>query len=158
MPQRKAALRRLSYGVYVLSARREDESGVFTQSAMTVRQVSQVSTRPLCVSVSVAKRRHTHDFLGVGGAFALSILGRGQELLGGHFGLSSGRDRDKFAGLDWTSGQSGAPILKECCAFLECRIIGAHEVGNSTLFIGEVIHAETFDNTPLLYRESDYFG
>jgi len=155
MPQRRAALRRLTYGVYVLAAQREIDSEI-ERSAMTVRMVSQVSTRPLYVSVAVARRRRTHDFLQVGGAFALSILAQGQELLGGHFGLRSGGD--KFAGLEWTSGESGAPILKECCAFLECRIIGAHLVGNSTLFIGEVIHAQTFDNAPLPYRESDYFG
>lgn len=151
--QMRQALRRLSYGVYVVSARRGDEL-----NALTLRMVSQVSQRPPCVALSIAKRRYTHDFICESRAFVVNVLAQGQELLGGHFGLRTGREFNKFAALDYETGVTGAPILKECSAFLECRLIAAHDLGLCTLFIGEVINSATYDRLPLLYRESDYFG
>jgi len=146
------ALKRLSYGVYVVSARRGDEI-----NAMTCRMVSQVSLRPPCVAVSIAKRRYTHDFICDNGSFVINVLGVDQAMLGGHFGLRSGRDMSKCAGVEWESGQTGAPILKECCAWLECRVKHQMDMGHCTLFIGEIVDAKTQDETPLIYVESDYF-
>jgi flavin reductase (DIM6/NTAB) family NADH-FMN oxidoreductase RutF len=152
------ALRRLSYGVYVVSARRVNGDGNAEINAMTVRMVSQVSIRPPCVALSILKRRHTHDFIHESGAFVVNVLAKGQELLGGHFGLRSGREINKFAGLEYSTGQIGAPILQESSAFLECCVIGEHDMSNCTLFIGEVLNSGTTERAPLVYREEDYFG
>ncbi len=151
--QNRAALRRLSYGVYVVSARRGDEI-----NALTLRMVSQVSLRPPCVALSIAKRRYTHDFICESKAFVVNVLAQGQEMLGGHFGLRTGRDVNKFAALECETALTGAPILKDCSAYLECRLIAVHDLGLCSLFIGEVINSATHDRPPLLYRESDYFG
>lgn len=152
----RGALKRLSYGVYVVSARRGDEI-----NAMTCRMVSQVSLRPPCVSLAIAKRRYTHEFICESRAFTVNILGDDQAILGGHFGLRTGRDMDKCAGVEWITGQTGAPIMAECCAWLECRLMQAVDVGHCTLFIGEVVdagtHPESPHKTPLVYCESDYY-
>ncbi|PQV65072.1 NADH-FMN oxidoreductase RutF, flavin reductase (DIM6/NTAB) family [Abditibacterium utsteinense] len=150
---KKSALRHLTYGVYVVSARRGEEC-----NALTVRMVSQVCAQPPCVAVSLLKRRYTHDFICESRAFVINILAQGQELLGGHFGLRSGRTSNKMAGLEWEIGKTGAPILPDCSAFLECQLIAAHDVGNSTLFIGQVISQAAFSRPPLRFREEDYFG
>ena len=149
----KSALRHLTYGVYVISARRGEEL-----NAMTVRMVTQVCAQPPCIAVSVLKRRHTHAFICESRAFVINVLAQGQEMLGGHFGLRSGRDMDKMAGVEFEAGVTGAPILRECSAFLECRLVAAHEMGNTTLFIGEVVSEGVFGHPPLRYREEDYFG
>ncbi|HEX9996649.1 MAG TPA: flavin reductase family protein [Abditibacterium sp.] len=150
---KKSALRHLTYGVYVVSACRGEEL-----NAMTVRMVSQVCAQPPCVAVSILKRRYTHTFINESGSFVINVLAEGQELLGGHFGLKTGRDSNKMLGLEWETGVTGAPILQECSAFLECQLIAAHEVGNSTLFVGQVVNQGTFARPPLRYREEDYFG
>jgi len=64
---------------------------------------------------------------------------------------------EKVRSGEWT-GVTGAPILKECSAFMECQLAASHDMGNCTLFIGEVVNAGTHDRAPLIYRESDYFG
>ena len=151
--QNRLALRHLSYGVYVVSARRGDEI-----NTLTLRMVSQVSQRPPCLSLSIARRRYTHDFISHSQAFAVHVLAQGQELLGGHFGLRTGRDINKFAGIEYENGITGAPILKDCSAAMECRLVGAHDLGLCTLFIGEVITSTIYNRPPLLYREEDYFG
>lgn len=161
------ALKNLSYGVYVVSATR-GEGETLEINAMTLRLMTQVSTRPPRVALAVAKNRLTHDFICETRQFAVSILGKGQEMLGGHFGLRSGRSADKLAAVEYFTAQTGAPILNECCAFFECRLEASHDMGNCTLFVAQLINGGTstgdflknskLENAPLLYRESDYFG
>lgn len=153
MPESKAALKRLSYGVYVVSACRGGEI-----NAMTVRMISQVASRPLRLAVSIAKRRHTHAFITESRVFAINILAKGQEMIGGHFGLRTGRHVDKFAGIEYSIGETGCPILDECSAFMECRVVDSVDLGNCTLFIAEPIRSIVYNRAPLVYRESDYFG
>jgi flavin reductase (DIM6/NTAB) family NADH-FMN oxidoreductase RutF len=152
------ALKQLSYGVYVVSARRGDmESSEI--NAMTVRFLSQISARPPRVALSVSKTRLTHDLIMESGAFAVSILSAGQELLAGHFGLRSGRDADKLLQVEYSIGeQTGAPILNECSAWFECRVEAIHDMGACSLIIGEVLNGGTHEREALIYRESDYFG
>ena len=152
MPHRKQALKRLSYGVYIVTASRD---GQFT--AMTMRMVSQVSVRPPCLGISVAKRRYSHDFIAQSGIFVVNVLAKGQEPLGGHFGLRSGRDFNKLAGVDYELGELGAPVLAGTSAYMECRVINSLDIGNCSLFVGEVVKAVTFPLDPLFYNESDYF-
>ena len=149
----KDALRCLSYGVYVVSARRGDAI-----NALTMRMVSQVSTQPPCIALSMRRRCYTYQFIVESEAFAVSVLARGQELLAGHFSLRSGRTIDKFAGVNYESGITNAPILQDCCAFMECRLLTSHEMGNSSLLIGEIINADVRGGPPLIYRREDYYG
>jgi flavin reductase (DIM6/NTAB) family NADH-FMN oxidoreductase RutF len=153
MKERRDALRRLSYGVYVISARQAE-----TVNGLTMRMVSQVSQRPPRLALAMAKVRLTHQFIMESKAFVVNVLAEGQELIGGHFGLRTGRDMNKFAGIEYETGVTGAPILTDCSAFMECQLVASHDMGNCTLFIGEVVNAGTHDKTPLIYRESDYFG
>lgn len=155
------ALKKLSYGVYVVSVVR-GEGETCEMNAMTVRMMTQVSTRPPRVALTIAKSRRTHEFLQESGKFAVSILAERQELLGGHFGLQSGRKLNKFTGLDYFTAQTGAPILQECCAWFECEVEAAHDMGNCTLFVAKLVNAGMSASPqfqePLPYREGDYFG
>lgn len=136
----------------MVSARRGDEL-----NAMTVRMATQVSTRPPCLALSIRKRSLTYEFIQSSEAFAVSILAQGQELLGGHFGLHSGRAVHKFVALEHFFGVTGAPILTHCSAWMECRVCASHEIGSQMLVIGEVLSASTGKGAPLAYRESDYY-
>jgi flavin reductase (DIM6/NTAB) family NADH-FMN oxidoreductase RutF len=66
------------------------------------------------------------------------------------FGLSSGRDRDKFAGLASHAGRSGAPILDEAPGWLDCLVEGRLDTGDRTVYLAEVIEAHSADDRPLL--------
>ena len=106
----------------------------------------------------MSKVRYTHQFIQESAAFVVNVLAEGQELIGGHFGLRTGRDMNKFAGIEYSTGETGAPILSECSAFMECRLAASHDMGSCTLFIGDIVNAGVLDRSPLIYRESDYFG
>ena len=72
---------------------------------------------------------------------------------GKRFGLKTGRKTDKFEGLDYETKVTGAPVLKECLAWLDCRVVSYHDAGDHTLFIGEVLDAgvRREGDKPLLY-------
>ena len=98
----------LVHGVYVVTTRLED-----VVNGMTASWVSQVSLKPLLVMVSMAPSRYSHDLIKQSGVFAVNVLDRDQADLGKRFGFKSGRQVDKFAGLEWTTAATGAPILPQ---------------------------------------------
>ena len=51
----------------------------------------------------------------------------------------SSRDEDKFAGVDWSPGLGGAPLLAGALAHLECRREAAYEGGDHLILIGRVL-------------------
>ena len=64
---------------------------------------------------------------------------------------------DRFEGLTTYTAATGAPILEDCLAWLDCRVVATHIVGDHTLFIGEVVAAGVNGSAkPLLYWNADY--
>src|SRR5439155_21114765 len=66
------------------------------------------------------------------------------------FGLGSGRDHDKLAGLAVRGGVTGSPVLEEAAGWLECRVEAALDTGDRTLYLGEVVAARPPGPGPLL--------
>jgi len=58
----------------------------------------------------------------------------------GNFGYKSGRDFDKFEGVNYFKGKSGIPIVTDSSvAWFECKVNQFYEVGTHIIFIGEVV-------------------
>ena len=144
----------LVHGVYVVTTRLGD-----VVNGMTAAWVSQVSLKPLLVMVSIAPSRYSHDLIKQSGIFAVNVLDRDQADLGKRFGFKSGRQVDKFAGLEWTTGATGAPILPQAYACLELKLKETFPAGDHTLFVGEVVAAKVLhpQAQPLVFKKSDFF-
>ncbi|MBK7743775.1 MAG: flavin reductase family protein [Betaproteobacteria bacterium] len=59
-------------------------------------------------------------------------------------GNASGRDVDKFGSLGLTpvaASHVGAPLVAECFANLECRVVDTRMVNRYNFFVLEVVHA-----------------
>ena len=124
----------MTYGIYVLTAAHQEKI-----NGMIASWVSQVSFDPLLIMVAVHPNRYTHQLISKSNCFALHVLLKGQKDF-----LKRFKDPDpasKFLSIEWTKGRNGCPILKDCAAFLECRVIERFTPGNHTLFFGEVTDA-----------------
>ena len=145
---------RLVHGIYVLTAAHEDKI-----NGMIVSWVAQVSYDPPLVMVAVHPNRYSHLLIEKGNAFALHILSRDQKDFLKRF---KGPDPlAKFSALEWTRGNTGCPILKQCLGYLECRVNASLKPGNHTLFFGEVLEAQTLNSgEPMstLDYEGTYLG
>jgi flavin reductase (DIM6/NTAB) family NADH-FMN oxidoreductase RutF len=117
--------------------------------ATFVSQASIVPDLPRVV-VGLAKQHHTWGLIEASGAFALHLLGEKHLDWVWRFGLRSGRDVDKLAGLTATAGTTGSPILTDALAWLDCRVESRMNTGDRTLYLAEVVGGEqTRDETPL---------
>ena len=142
-------------GVYVITVRHQDKI-----NGMTAAWVGQVSFRPRMLAVAIAPERYTYELLKESGIFAINVLGEGQVELAKHFGFKSGRETDKFAGIEYQTALKGSPVLKEAIAYFECQVSCTCETGDHVIFAGEVVdHGILKEGVkPLLFRWDDYFG
>lgn len=148
------ALINLSHGVYVLGTRRGRE-----MTAMTVAWVAQVCELPPCVAVAVRDDRYTHDVVLESATFSLSILRDDQVDVATHFGETSGEYHDKLHGVPYGQSPNGSPVLLDCMAYLDCKVLDTARAGDHTVFIGEVMAGESYGQSyPLLYDRSEYEG
>ena len=137
------ALYKLGYGVYVVTSKKDDR--INGQIANTV---FQVTSEPPTVAVSINKSNLTHDFIKESRVFAASVLCQDTPLTFiGRFGFKSGRDSDKFKGVDYKTGETGAPIvLDNAVSYLEARVTKEMDVGTHTIFVGEVVNANVISD------------
>ena len=126
-------------------------------AAMTASWVSQVSERPPYVAVAVRDDRYTHGVVLDSSTFALSVLRDDQVDVATHFAETSGEYHDKLHGIPYGQSPNGSPILLDCLAYLDCRVLDTARAGDHTVFIGEVIAGESYrSDYPLLYDSTEY--
>ena len=107
-------------------------------NGMSAAWVSRASEQPFLVMASVYKKNYSHDLIQSSRIFAVNYLQEGQQKLAIHFGKQSGREVEKFRKIPYFTERTGAPILKDCLAYLDCRVIDQMDSGDHTIFLGEV--------------------
>ena len=145
----RAVLGRFASGVTVVTTR--DDAG--RDHGMTVSAFCSLSLEPPLVLVCVDHAASMHPLLMVGAQLAINILAAGQEALSRRF---SGKDADRFDGIGYSRGLTGAALLDDVLAALECRIARTHEGGDHTIVIAEVESASARAERPLLYYRGGY--
>jgi len=147
------ALKKILNGVYIVSTKCGDKI-----NAMTAVWITRLSFRPQLIGVAVGKSRFSHHMIETSKVFAVSVLGPDQLELARHFGFKSGRDTDKFKGIPHFSKITGAPILKSALAYVDCKVVSSHEVGDHTFFVGEVLDgAICRAGEAALYKKEEIF-
>jgi flavin reductase (DIM6/NTAB) family NADH-FMN oxidoreductase RutF len=91
--------------------------------------------------VGVKADSHAHAVIKGAGAFALNVLGKGQDALAYTFFKPAERQGSTISGQPYRAGTTGAPILAATPAYVECRLIASVEKGDHSLFVGEVVDA-----------------
>ena len=145
----RAVLGRFASGVTVVTAR--DADGV--DHGMTVSAFCSASLVPPLVLVCVERGASTLPALMAGTHFAVNILAQGQEALSRRFAW---QDVNRFDGVGYTRGVTGAALLDETLAWLECRTVARHPAGDHVIVVGEVEAAEARPERPLLYYRGGY--
>lgn len=133
-------LQNMSYGVYITSTvDRGRPTGCVTNSIM------QITASPATFAVSVNHDNYTNGCIADTGMFAFSILSeRSDPSLIGRFGFQSGRDGNKFEGVDYDM-KEGMPVLKDSCGYVVCRVIDRMETSTHTVFLGELVDCDVWE-------------
>jgi flavin reductase (DIM6/NTAB) family NADH-FMN oxidoreductase RutF len=122
---------------------------------LTANAVCSVSLDPVLVLVCVERGADTHGCIEEAGKFAVNVLcEEGGESLSRRF-ATWGVD-DKFRGVAWREERTGAPVLEDALAWLDCRVAETLQAGDHTIFLGEVVAADAREGTPLVYYRGGY--
>ncbi len=120
---------------------------------LTANAVLSLSLAPPLVLVAVDKRAHSHKTIIDNQCFAVNILSRSQEALSRRFAEPGPKN---FSGLICKPATTGAPILADVLAWVDCRLTQVLPGGDHDLFLGEIVAGEFHDGDPLLYFAGGY--
>ena len=124
-----------------------------TPHGLTVSSFASVSLHPplilICLGHAVAAIRHFR----AGRYFAVNVLTESQRPLSDHFAR---KGHDRFDNLEWQPGASGAPLLPNALATIECETVQRIRAGDHDIFVGEVVHVQVADDAPLIHYASAY--
>lgn len=135
-------------GVTVVTALEDREPVGFTCQSFT-----SLSLAPPLVALAPAKSSTSWPKIANAGAFCVNVLADGQEAICRNFAVSGG---NKFVGVDWHSGVTGAPIIEGCLAWVECELGIIHDAGDHELVTGRVVSLSCREGRPLLFFRGDF--
>lgn len=143
------ALQKIGYGVYIVCSKDGDKI-----NGQTANSVIQVCSEPPMVAMAINHNNLTHEYITKSGVFTASVISQETPLsFIGQFGFKSGRDINKFQGVNYRIGETGAPIvLDHTLAYMEAKVVSHTDVGTHTLFVGQVVAAEVLkEGEPMSY-------
>lgn len=152
--QYRRVVGRFATGVTVVTTQLDGE-----QHAMTCNSFTSVSLEPVLVLFCAEKVARFHDAVLATGEWAVSVLAQGQERVSRHFAVRGRPLEDQFGGVAHTTGPlTGAAVLDDAVAALECRTVSTVDAGDHTVVVGEVLGLSVPDplGEPLLYYEGRY--
>ena len=130
-----------------------------TLHGMTANSFASLSLDPLLVLICVDRAARMHDLLDENGMFAVTVLAADQTDASVWFASPSRPSgTDQFDGFDWRPGPvTGCPILTGGVAWLDCRVTAAHDGGDHTIFVAEVLGlGEGGGVEPLVWHAGGY--
>jgi flavin reductase (DIM6/NTAB) family NADH-FMN oxidoreductase RutF len=137
---RRRVLWKLPSGLYVVGS---TDKGA-RRNGMTLNWATQVSFDPKWLGVSVEHGALTHELIEAGGVFSLNIIDREDRAVVRKFTKPVEVDLDASTLNDipyFDGPATGAPVLAQSVAYLECEVRQPVEIGDHTLFLGQIVHA-----------------
>jgi flavin reductase (DIM6/NTAB) family NADH-FMN oxidoreductase RutF len=149
---RRRVLWTMPYGLYVVGSRAGER-----RNGMTLNWATQVSFNPKLLAISVEKTALTHELITEGRCFALCLVDREDRAIVRRFTKPVEVDAAAMTlnGFPYREGVSGAPILTQAAAYVDCALRETVDCGGHSLFVGDVVDAgfQADETTPVLRME-----
>lgn len=149
---RRRVLWAMPYGLYVVGSRDGER-----RNGMTINWATQLGFDPKLVGISVEHEAFTHELIAAGQVFSLCLIDREDRAIVRKFTKPVEVDTAArtLNGIPYHDGRSGAPILGQAVAYVDCRVRQTVDLGGHSLFIGEVVDAafQKPEDTPVLRME-----
>lgn len=142
----KETLFKLSYGLFVLSARDGEKD-----NGCIINTVMQVTDTPLQIAVGINKDNYTYEMIKKTGTFNVSVLTEEVPFsVFENFGFKSGRTEDKFSSFENKErSENGIFYLtKYTNAYISAKVVNTVDCGTHMMLIAEVTDAKTLSEAP----------
>ena len=124
--------------------------------AVTIGSLVSLSLDPPLVGISVGRELALHEMLRSAGTFGISMLRGDQADLAAHFARGT-PPIVLWHNVAVRTGVTGAPLLADALAWIECSVWAEYDAGDHTFVVGEVVALEEGERGPgLVYREHGY--
>lgn len=150
---KQKALRLLTNGMYVLTARSGEKFG-----AATITWVSQASFKPPLVMAALRKDGSVFQCLIESRAAVLHVLAHDQKDIAQKFFAPTRNSAGHLNGEPFTLAKNSAPLLANLPAYIECAVVDVNDrLGDHALVILEVTNAALLrDIEPLTVTDSPW--
>ena len=150
---RRRVLWTLPSGLYIVGSRHGDR-----RNGMTLNWATQVAFEPKLFGIGVEHEAVTHELIEGSGVFTLCTVAREDRQIIRKFTKPVDVDTAAMTlnGFPFHDGpKTGAPVLDQAPAYLECEVRQAVPTGGHTFFIGEIVNAsfQAAEDTPVLRME-----
>jgi len=142
----------LPAGVAVISARLGDDYRGLTASSLV-----SISLDPPMVLAGLERDSATRAAVVETRAFNVSVLTRAQEFIADRFAGRAPSFDPLWRTLPHRLGANGIPLLEDCAAWLECRLVQVHEAGDHDICVGEVTAAAVGSGDPLILWDRTFW-
>jgi len=119
----------------------------------TANAVTSLSLEPPMLLICMRRTSETGRAVAASGAFAVNILGEGDDDLARRFAARGG---DKFDGVRVSVGDHGQPLLLDALAQLVCSVTQTVEAATHVVFFASVHEATARPGHPLAYYRGKY--
>lgn len=150
----REVMRRWASGVTVVTCRDPERDGGV--HGMTASSFTSVSLDPPLVLICVHRQAHSHAFILQQRAFGIHILSGERERLSDRCAGFLGEEGHWLEDLPHRTEKTGAPILEGALAWMDCALRQAHDGGDHSIFVGEILAAGHASGTPLLWFNRGY--
>lgn len=144
----RCILGRFATGVTVVTT-----GGGGAAHGMTANAVASLSLDPPLVLVAVDRGAQMHAQMTACRCFAVNVLSEEQEPLSRRFAT---RGPKEFGDLNVTISETGAPILADSLAWVDCRLTDVLSGGDHDIFVGQIVAGDARDGRPLLFFAGKY--
>src|SRR5262245_47806425 len=145
------ALSRFATGITIVTARAPGGQ----LAGVTANSFCSVSLKPPLVLWCLAREAPSRMVFVKATHFAIHVLAEDQAALSARFSRPA---KDKFAGLDLSSGLGQTPLLDGVAALFECRRVQRYGAGDHIIILGQVERYRHADRLPLLFHSGRYCG
>jgi len=134
---RRRVLWKMPSGLYIVGS----TDGADRRNGMTTNWVTQLSFDPKWIGVGIERDAFTHELIEAGGGFSVCLIDQEDRAIVRKFTKPVEVDlaASTLNGFAFVTRTTGAPILAQSVAYLDCAVRDRMEVGNHTFFAGEVL-------------------
>lgn len=121
---------------------------------MACNSFTSVSLEPPLVLFCASKASSTWSRIQAAGAWVANIVRDDGEDLTRRF---ADRGADRFASVGWQPGRTGAPVLDDALAYVDCETVAEHDGGDHVIVVGRVVElGHVTSGRPLLFYRGGY--
>ena len=150
----RMAMRNVAGTVSVITA-----GSAADRSGLTVTSAVSLSIEPPTMIVTINRGASAWPVIRAHGHFAVNLLASHQQAIADRFaGRNGEKGAARYAGANWTELVTGAPVLADALAVVDCAIEEIIERHSHAIVIGAVKAVQANGGEALLYHHGRYGG